>query len=121
MLLSELESYGFADEDVFAVHLALEEAFTNAIKHGNKMVTSKEVKIEYAISPDKAEISVTDQGQGFNPQDIPDPRCGGNIYKTGGRGLFLIRSYMDVVDFNNKGTCLHMVKYKRKKHQNDVN
>lgn len=116
-LLSELETYSFSAEDIFAIHLAFEEAFANAIKHGNKMDPSKVVKIDYAVTPDKVEISITDQGPGFNPQDIPDPRCDGNIYKTGGRGLFLIRSYMDVVDFNSQGNCLHMVKFKGKTNQ----
>ena len=113
-LLSKLKSCGFSQEDIFAVHLALEEAFINAVKHGNKMDPSKQIKIDYSISNDKIEISVTDEGNGFKPNSVPDPRCGENIYKTDGRGLFLINSYMDVVDFNKAGNCIHMVRFVQK-------
>ena len=55
-----------------------------------------------------------DEGDGFDPNDVPDPRCGENLYKIDGRGLFLIRSYMDVVEFNEPGNQVHMVRYKEK-------
>jgi serine/threonine-protein kinase RsbW len=113
-LLSKLKSSDFSQKDIFAIHLALEEAFINAVRHGNKMDPSKQIKIDYSISNDKIEISVTDEGIGFKPNSVPDPRCGENIYKTDGRGLFLIRSYMDVVDFNEAGNCIHMVRFVQK-------
>lgn len=111
-ILSRLEVCDFAKDDMFAVHLALEEAFINAVKHGNKMDPAKQVRVEYRESPDKIEIFLTDEGDGFNPEQIPDPRNGDNIYKTNGRGLFLIKSYMDKVEFNKQGNRLHMVRYK---------
>lgn len=113
-ILSELEANNFDDEDVFAVHLALQEAFLNALKHGNKMEADKEIKIDYSIGVDKIEISMTDEGNGFEPESVPDPRHGENLYRTEGRGLFLIRSYMDVVRFNERGNCVHMVRYKER-------
>lgn len=113
-ILPALEGNSYDQEDVFAVHLAMEEAFTNAIKHGNKMDATKSVKIEYSIDPDKIEISISDQGNGFNPQDIPDPRQKENLYKIEGRGLFLMRSYMDVVRYNERGNNVHMIRYKEK-------
>lgn len=64
-ILSKLDNYSFSKEDTFAVHLALEEAFSNAITHGNKMDPTKGIKIDYTIDPDKIEISVADQGPGF--------------------------------------------------------
>ena len=116
-ILSKLKANDFGPEDIFAVHLALEEAFINAIKHGNKMDPNKEVKIEYFVTADKVDISIMDQGRGFDADNVPDPRIGDNIYKTNGRGLFLMRSYMNVVEFNKAGNCVHMVKYKDgKKH-----
>lgn len=111
-ILSELESKRFSQDDAFAVHLALEEAFINAIKHGNKMDPDKKVKIDYSVSWDKVEISMTDQGEGFDPAAVPDPRVGENLYRPEGRGLFLINSYMDVVKFNERGNRVCMVKYK---------
>ena len=116
-ILSEVKANGFNEEDIFAVHLALEEALINAIKHGNKMDAGKDVKIDYSVCSDKVDIIMTDDGEGFNPDTVPDPRCGDNIYRLGGRGLLLIRSYMDVVEFNKKGNRVHMVKYKEKKGQ----
>jgi serine/threonine-protein kinase RsbW len=111
--LDELQSRSFDQEDIFAVHLALEEAFVNAVKHGNRMDAAKKVRIDYCVAPDKVDISITDEGEGFDPARVPDPRCGENIYKTSGRGLLLIRSYMDVAEYNERGNSLHMVKYRK--------
>ena len=113
-ILSELTAKDFGQEDVFAVHLAVQEAFVNALKHGNKMDSSKKVRIDYCISRDKVDISMTDEGCGFDPEEVPDPRCGENIYKANGRGLLLMRSYMDMVEYNDCGNCIHLVRYKEK-------
>jgi serine/threonine-protein kinase RsbW len=102
-ILSALEAGDFSQEDIFAIHLALEEAFINAIKHGNRMNSDKEVKIDYSVGLDKVEIFMTDEGNGFDPNSIPE-----------GRGLLLINSYMDVVEFNEQGNQVHMVRYKEK-------
>jgi len=112
--VSKLEGSGFTKEDVFAVHLALQEAFINAVKHGNKMDPTKKVKIEYSLGLDKIEISITDEGVGFDPSAVPDPRAGENLFKPNGRGLLLIRSYMDVVKYNEQGNTLYMVRYKER-------
>lgn len=111
-LLSQLKANDFSREDIFAVHLALKEAFINAVNHGNKMDPNKEIKIDYSIDLDKIEVSMTDEGDGFDPDSVPDPRCKENLYKTKGRGLLLIRSYMDMVEFNEGGNHVHMVKHK---------
>jgi serine/threonine-protein kinase RsbW len=113
-ILSELQRNRFSQDDIFAVHLAMEEAFINAIKHGNKMDPAKKVKIDYSVASDKVEISMTDQGEGFDPESVPDPRVGQNLYRPEGRGLFLINSYMDVVTFNDRGNQVRMVRFKEK-------
>ena len=113
-ILSELEANDFSKEDIFAVHLALHEAFLNALRHGNKMDASKEIKIDYSVGSDKTEVIVTDEGNGFEPDNVPDPRLGENLYKTEGRGLLLMHSYMDMVKFNECGNCVRMVRYKEK-------
>jgi serine/threonine-protein kinase RsbW len=113
-ILPKLKVQNFSQEDIFAVHLALEEAFINAIKHGNKMNPKKEVKVDYSVSSNKVEISMTDEGEGFNPESVPDPRLGENLYKSEGRGLLLIQSYMDEVEFNKRGNCMRIVRYKEK-------
>ena len=114
LILSELEANSYDSDGVFSVHLALEEAFVNAVKHGNKNDLAKKVKIEYSASSDKVEIVITDEGAGFDPSAVPDPRYGENLYKANGRGLLLMRSYMDVVEFNKKGNRVRMVRYKNK-------
>jgi serine/threonine-protein kinase RsbW len=113
-ILPKLKAHNFSEEDIFAVHLAMEEAFINAVRHGNKLDAEKEVKIDYFVDEGRVEISMTDEGQGFDPDAVPDPRCGDNLYKAGGRGLLLIRSYMDVVEFNNRGNRVRMVRYKER-------
>ncbi len=111
-ILSALEARGFSQDDVFAVHLALEEAFLNAVKHGNKMDLAKKVKIEWLVDQEKAELCITDEGEGFDPREIPDPRVGENLYRPEGRGLLLIRSYMHSVEYNERGNGLRMIRYK---------
>jgi serine/threonine-protein kinase RsbW len=113
-LLSQLKEYQYCDNDIFAVHLAFEEAFYNAIKHGNKMDPDKKVKIDCLISSDKIEISMADAGCGFNPNSVPDCRTGENLYKTEGRGILLMRSYMDEVKFNETGNLVCMIRYRHK-------
>ena len=61
---------------------------------------------------EKIEITMTDQGDGFDPGAVPDPRCAENLYRPEGRGLLLMRSYMDSVEFNECGNCVHMIRHK---------
>jgi serine/threonine-protein kinase RsbW len=113
-ILSALTEMGFSQDDIFAVHLALEEAFFNAVKHGNKKDSSKKVTIVYAVDEEKVEIKMVDEGEGFNPTDIPDPRVGDNLFRPEGRGLLLIHAYMHMTEFNERGNALHMIRYKNR-------
>jgi serine/threonine-protein kinase RsbW len=115
-ILPGLKANNFSEEDIFAIHLAVEEAFINAIKHGNKNEPSKAVKIDYAIEADKIEICMTDEGSGFDPEVIPDPRYGDNLYKPAGRGMLLMKSFMDVVEYNSQGNSVRMIRYREKRH-----
>lgn len=111
-MLETLRTHDFDEDMIFAVHLSLEEAFVNAIKHGNHEDPQKSIKVECLITPDKFDVSIADEGFGFDPNGVPDPRCNGNIYKCTGRGVLLIQSYMDLVEYNSRGNCIHMVKYR---------
>jgi serine/threonine-protein kinase RsbW len=113
-IISGLRANSYSEEDIFAVHLALEEAFINSVRHGNRMDPAKGIKIDYSVGLDKVEITVTDEGDGFDPEAVPDPRYGENLYKPEGRGLFLMRSYMDAIEFNERGNSVYMVKYRDK-------
>ncbi len=110
-ILGKLKECQYSDDDLFAVHLAFEEAFLNAVKHGNKMDPTKTVKVEYSIDQNKIEIAITDEGTGFDPSRIPDPRVGDNLYRPDGRGLLLIGAYMDVMEYNETGNRVYMAKY----------
>jgi serine/threonine-protein kinase RsbW len=111
-ILSAMQERGYSQDDVFAVHLALEEAFLNAVKHGNKMDPHKKVTIEFVLDREKADIWIGDEGEGFDPKDIPDPRVGENLYRPEGRGLLLISAYMHLVEYNERGNRVHMIRYK---------
>ena len=113
-ILAELEAHSFNEDDTFAVYLALDEAFTNAVEHGNKMDPNKKVKVEYYVDSDKIEISVTDEGDGFEPDSVPDPRLRVGLDEASGRGLLLMNSYMDTVKFNDPGNSVCMVRYKER-------
>jgi len=115
-ILPKLEANDFGKDDIFAVHLTLEEAFLNAVKHGNKMDPAKKVKVDYSVGSDKIEIRVTDEGNGFEPESVADPRFGEGLYEPGGRGLLLMNSYMDTVKYNERGNSVYMVRYKEKPH-----
>jgi serine/threonine-protein kinase RsbW len=111
-LLTLARENGFSEDDIFAIHLSLEEALVNAVVHGNERNPDKKITVDYDISPDKFEVCVTDQGGGFEPDRVPDPRCGENIYKPSGRGLLLMNSYMDEVEYNQAGNSVTMRKFR---------
>lgn len=110
-ILPVLENEGYGERSVFAVKLALEEAVINAIKHGNELDDTKKVTISFSIDENRAVISVGDEGEGFDPADIPDPTAEDFLMATSGRGVALITAYMDEVRFNDKGNEITMVKY----------
>ncbi len=119
-LIQKARDKGFRKDDLFAIRLALEEALVNAIKHGNKKDPEKKIKIEYCIGDDFFDITITDSGEGFDPEKVPDPRADGNVYKPCGRGLLLMKSYMDVVEYNETGNTVHMLKKKTTKTEDRI-
>jgi serine/threonine-protein kinase RsbW len=105
--------FGVSDDAAFGIDMAVREAVTNAVLHGNHQDESKTVDIVLKSSPDAVEISVHDQGPGFNPEDVPDPTANENILKTSGRGIFFMRTFMDEVDWLIRpegGTTVRMLK-----------
>jgi len=109
-ILDAIHKTRFKEHAIFAIKLAVEEVLVNAIKHGNKHDASKKVHVEANVSPNLFEIWVEDEGVGFDPTKVPDPRTEENIEKVDGRGLLLIRSYMDQVEYTKGGRCVHMIK-----------
>ncbi len=109
-ILDTAEQSGFNSADMFAIRLCLEEALTNAVRHGNHEDMTKSVTVRYRLTEIELEIIVEDQGSGFNPSQVPDPRCEQNISKPGGRGLLLMKSYMDKVEYLGRGNIVHLIK-----------
>ena len=113
-VLGQLHAHEYTQDDVFAVHLALEEAFLNAVKHGNKMDPTKTVQVDFSVDQEKVEIAITDEGPGFNPKSVPDPRVGENLYRPEGRGLLLMGAYMDEVAYTQNGNQVVMARYRQR-------
>ena len=112
-IISELERWSFNQEDLFAVKLALEEALTNAVRHGNAGDASKKITVRYAVNEEKAVIVIRDEGAGFVPEDVPDPTAPDRIPLPSGRGIMLIRTYMDEVSYRDSGREIRVVKLRR--------
>ena len=104
---------GFDEDAAHWVAMSVRESVTNAIQHGNKMDQSKQVIVHFEMAPDQLEISVRDQGCGFELDYLPNPLEPENLLKPSGRGIFYIRSFMDEVEFrplSHGGTEVHMIK-----------
>lgn len=98
------EEAGIPEERKAIIMLALSEAVTNAVIHGNKQDPSKKVFVTASLDENSAiHISVQDEGPGFEPQSLPDPLKEDNLMKPSGRGVFLMKQYADDVSYNDKG------------------
>lgn len=113
-LVEQGREVGF-DEDLLRLNLrvGLTEALANAMLYGNNRDPKKQVRVEAHFSPDEIEIRVTDEGRGFNPDQVRDPTSPANVSRAGGRGIFLIRKLMDRVEFNEQGNSVLMVLHAR--------
>jgi CheY-like chemotaxis protein len=109
-LIDRVAKLGVINPDNSNLFVALDEAFVNAVKHGNKNDPSKLVRITAELSAREARFTIEDEGEGFNVQEIPDPRDPENLFKTSGRGVLLIYNIMDEVAYNARGNRLTMVK-----------
>ncbi|MCH7856217.1 MAG: ATP-binding protein [Gemmatimonadetes bacterium] len=89
--------------------VGLTEALSNAMLYGNDSDPEKRVRVEVTIKHEEVSVIVTDQGMGFDPASVPDPTLPGNISKTGGRGIFLMKALMDEVKFNERGNSVTLV------------
>ena len=109
-VLDHLEIQGWSSHDTFSVRLAMEEAIVNAIKHGNRLDSSKQVRIICKMSPHRLWIEVSDEGSGFNPECVPDCTDPDRLEIPSGRGIMLMRNYMNRVEYNDTGNAVVMEK-----------
>ena len=109
-LIERVSKLGLIKPERSNLFVALDEAFVNAVKHGNRNDPNKLVRITAELSSKEARFTVEDEGDGFNVQEIPDPRDPANLFKASGRGVLLIYNIMDEVEYNERGNRLTMVK-----------
>jgi serine/threonine-protein kinase RsbW len=112
-------SLGMEEDVLQTVNLAIRESVINAVEHGNHRDASKCIFIEFAVGRsssagvDELRIRVRDQGEGFDPETVPDPLAPENLLKPSGRGIFLIRNFMDDVQIRRApegGSEVYMIK-----------
>lgn len=109
-LLKMLDSCGWGKDDVFAVQMAVEEAVMNAIKHGNHEDPEKSVSVFFEVTDVRFYAKITDEGPGFCPDEVPDPTLESNIEKVSGRGVMLIKTFVDECRYNKCGNSVELVK-----------
>lgn len=89
---------GFDEEELYRINLAVRESVANAIEHGNKYNTEKQVEARFSLSAVSLSVSIRDHGAGFDPESLPDPLDPENLLNPAGRGILYMRSFMDQVD-----------------------
>ena len=109
-LLGQLGAHGWSEAEIFGVHLAAEEAITNAIVHGNKLDPGKRVHVCCHVSAEVARVEVADEGSGFDPAAVPDCREEERLEAPGGRGVMLMRTFMTRIEYNDRGNRVLMEK-----------
>jgi serine/threonine-protein kinase RsbW len=104
---------GFDDDAAHHMSVAVRESVVNAIKHGNRGDETKRISVQFTLHPDALEVSVQDQGTGFDPEAVPNPLEPENLLKASGRGIFFMRSFMNDVKYafpSRGGTVVTMLK-----------
>jgi len=98
MCLRVAEAAGFGEDECYRIGMSVREGVINAFHYGNQERPDKKIHLSVDLSPDKMTIHVTDEGAGFKLSDVPDPLAEENLLSTSGRGIFLMRAFMD--EFN---------------------
>ncbi|MFQ5652002.1 MAG: ATP-binding protein [bacterium] len=109
------DQMAFSEEDKDSLAIAVTEAVNNAILHGNKQDPSKRVFIRFLFHATRLEVTIKDEGRGFNPEQVSDPLAPENLLKESGRGIFILSSLMDDIryEFDEDGTKVILVKEKK--------
>jgi serine/threonine-protein kinase RsbW len=103
----------FGEEDLDRIGMAVRECMVNAIVHGNSYSSHKKVRLSISRRPDRLTIRIADEGGGFDPGELPDPLADDNLMRHSGRGIFLMRAFMDdlqVRRLEHHGTEVTLVK-----------
>lgn len=108
-LLDRVGKLGLVEIEQSNLFVALDEAFVNAVKHGNRNDPDKHLRVTAELSANEAIFTVQDEGDGFDVHEIPDPTDPDNLFKSNGRGVLLIYNIMDEVEYSDRGKKLKMV------------
>jgi serine/threonine-protein kinase RsbW len=113
MAEEQAKKAGIEEDEIFRITMAVREAAVNAVLHGNSYDPQKQITASFENNGSDLIISIADQGVGLDPSTLPDPLAPENLLRGSGRGIFLIRSFMDEVHFKllNPGTELTMIKH----------
>ena len=114
-IFSAGEHEGFDEDDLHKIGMAVRECMVNAVVHGNRYNVNKRVHVLVTSGSNSLTVKISDQGEGFEPSDVPDPLAEENLLRHSGRGVFLIRAFMDEVHFQKlspNGTEVTLVKKK---------
>jgi serine/threonine-protein kinase RsbW len=106
---------GFDEDDLMKIGIAVREAVVNAVVHGNRYNENKKVRFSVVKNSERLTVRVADEGEGFEVDNLPDPLAPENLMRASGRGIFLIRSFMDELEIRRLepgGTELVLTKYK---------
>jgi serine/threonine-protein kinase RsbW len=117
IVLAEAQALGLDDDDLYRVGIAIRECMVNAVVHGNRYNSRKKVHLKVERTADRLTVVVGDEGDGFDPNAVPDPLAGENLLRGSGRGVMLMQSFMDEFQISQRqpqGTEVKMVKYKAK-------
>jgi len=116
-ILAEIKPLNLSKNHIFDLRLCLEEALINAVKHGNKMDKNKSVSLKVVFDNNSFCFEIKDEGQGFDHDNIVIPTKKENLELLSKRGVFLIKEFMDEVEFLDNGSRIKMIKYADKKEQ----
>ena len=108
---------GLSEEEQHRFGMAVRETVVNAVVHGNRYNARKRVYLRIATEKDRLTVTVTDEGEGFQPETLPNPVAEENILQQSGRGIFLIRAFVDEFHVRRaapKGAEVTLVKYRRR-------
>lgn len=105
---------GFEEEDQHKISMAVRETLINAFQHGNQQDERKQIGLSFLLYANRLVVEISDEGTGFRLEEVPDPRRDESLLKTSGRGLFLIRCFVDecaVESGRNGGTQVRLTKH----------
>jgi serine/threonine-protein kinase RsbW len=117
LVLAEAQALGLDEDELYHVGIAIRECMVNAVVHGNRYNSRKKVHLKVERTADSLTVIVGDEGEGFDPNAVPDPLAGENLLRGSGRGVMLMQSFMDQFQISQRqpqGTEVKMVKYKAK-------